>query len=614
MRIGPIGLVAACGALTLAAGAVGARSAMFQGGPSHLGRYGDTSVSSIEEVAWSVSTGGPIRGNATVADDAVYFGSGDGDLYSVTAADGVLRWTFHTGGAVHSTPAVAEGQVIFASRDHILYDVDQSSGKLRWKFQMGSDLPFAWGFDAYLSSPTVVGSMVYVGSGDGNVYALDLESGRVRWQTDLGCRLRSSPAVADGTVYIGGTDGIVYAIDASTGAMLRRFQTEGATLDFEDVGFDRRSIMSSPAIVGDRLLVGSRDGRLYAFDRNTGAIDWTSSHKTSWVISSPTAADGEVFVGSSDGRFVQAVDLASGHELWRVKTPGNVWASFAVAGDLAYVGDWGGTLFAFDRKTGEVIWRYHAGGGIYGSPVIAGDTVYVGSEDGRMVALRGLLHDAIPRPIARRVVYWEDSPAYNWFHFGVDVFIRDTLRSNGYDVLDGKQLADFMRERLEDRAPSVVIFAKNVVPATLLDADVTSASLLRQFLQVGRVVWLGPTPLAYVQDPESGKTVAIDFERPTSVLGLHYAGPDTRAFAGYYRTAVTEAGARRGLHGWFTGMCAIDPSEVTSVFAVDEYGRAGAWEKTFGGPEGTGLVQLWVDRDHPSGLAQVMDVAEFGLR
>jgi hypothetical protein len=321
-----------------------------------------------------------------------------------------------------------------------------------------------------------------------------------------------------------------------------------------------------------------------------------------------------VFVGSSDGRFVQAVDLETGNEAWRVRTPGNVWSSFALAGSLAYVGAWDGTFYAFDQATGTVAWHFHAGGGIYGSPVVAGDTIYVGSEDGRMLALRGPTTESAQRPVARRVVYWEDSPAYNWFHRGSDVFIRETLKADGFEVMDAAQLADFMRQRLEDRQPSVVVFAKNVVPAALLDAPLSPRSLLRRYLEVGRVVWLGPTPLAYVQDPESGKTVAIDFERPTRVLGLHYAGPDTRAFGGYHGTNVTELGRRRGLHGWFTPICAIEPSEVDAVLAIDEYGHAGAWEKTYGGPPGTGLVQLWVDRDRPGDLAPILDAAEFGLR
>jgi len=77
---------------------------------------------------------------------------------------------------------------------------------------------------------------------------------------------------------------------------------------------------------------------------------------------------------------------------------------------------------------------------------------------------------------------------------------------------------------------------------------------------------------------------------------------------------VTAEGARRGLRGWWVSPSALDEGEVTAVLARDEYGRAAAWEKTFGGPPGTGLLQLWVDRDTPHDLGSVRTAAEHGLR
>src|SRR5881392_2555015 len=41
-----------------------------------------------------------------VADGAVYFGSGDGNLYSLDANSGALRWKFRTGDVVHASPAI----------------------------------------------------------------------------------------------------------------------------------------------------------------------------------------------------------------------------------------------------------------------------------------------------------------------------------------------------------------------------------------------------------------------------------------------------------------------------------------------------------------------------
>jgi hypothetical protein len=50
------------------------------------------------------------------------------------------------------------------------------------------------------------------------------------------------------------------------------------------------------------------------------------------------------------------------------------------------------------------------------------------------------------------------------------------------------------------------------------------------------------------------------------------------------------------------------------VLALDEAGGAGAWVKSFGGPEGTGLVQLWISRDTPGPLTEIRAAVEYGLR
>ena len=56
----------------------------------------------------------------------------------------------------------------------------------------------------------------------------------------------------------------------------------------------------------------------------------------------------------------------------------------------------------------------------------------------------------------------------------------------------------------------------------------------------------------------------------------------------------------------------MDPEEVTTVLVVDETGLASSWVKNYGGPEGTGLVQLSIPRDRPIDLTFVKQAAEFG--
>ena len=80
-----------------------------------------------------------------------------------------------------------------------------------------------------------------------------------------------------------------------------------------------------------------------------------------------------------------AASVARGH-----RAP--VWSSPAVAGDMVYVGDGSGTVYALDRASGRERWRHQAGRRIFSSPVIADGVLYVGNDDGSVYAIRGFGH------------------------------------------------------------------------------------------------------------------------------------------------------------------------------------------------------------------------------
>ena len=59
---------------------------------------------------------------------AVYFGSGDGNIYSLNAASGALNWKFKTGDVVHASPAIADGTLFVGSWDSYFYALDAATG------------------------------------------------------------------------------------------------------------------------------------------------------------------------------------------------------------------------------------------------------------------------------------------------------------------------------------------------------------------------------------------------------------------------------------------------------------------------------------------------------
>ena len=77
-------------------------------------------------------------------------------------------------------------------------------------------------------------------------------------------------------------------------------------------------VISSPAVVGGVVYVGSNDGRLYAIDEATGALKWKFATGARDALLRLRLPDGVVFFGSYDGNFY-AVDAATGKVRWKFK-------------------------------------------------------------------------------------------------------------------------------------------------------------------------------------------------------------------------------------------------------------------------------------------------------
>ena len=350
-----------------------------------------------------------------------------------------------------------------------------------------------------------------------------------------------------------------------------------------------------------------RDGFLYAVDAATGKQAWRVDHQMSWVNTSPAFADGVVYAGSSDERFLQAVDARTGRELWRLATQRPVWSSPAVAGDMVYVGDGSGTVYAVDRASGRERWRHQAGRRIFSSPVIADGVLYVGNDDGGVYAIRGS-----DTPMLR-AVFW-DTTLVRASRVVTHRELRDYLAERGYEVLDSRALARFLTARVQDRSPSVVVFSMDHLPATVAPVAADTV-LFRRYLDAGgKVVWPGIPPLIWPRDPATGDSpeyIRIDRSGAARLLGVDHA----RSNFDNYGAVVTDAGLRWGLSGWWDSNWGVDPAGVTETLAMDDNGLASSWVRSYGGAPGTGFVRVyggnWSAGGPTASFAAVQAVAEY---
>lgn len=280
--------------------------------------------------AWDVFTSSP-----AVANGKVYFGLGDGNVYAVDAASGILQWKFATGDVVHASPAVVGGTVFAGSWNGQFHALDAATGAQKWMFKGGED-PAIHNQVGFQSSAAVVDGTVYVGCRDAHVYALDAATGRKRWDYPTSKSwVIGTPAVRDGVVYVGTSDSSRFmALDARTGRLRWNFDAKSY-------------VFSSAALAGDLAYVGSHNGRLYAVDTRTGKLAWrfqteASKQDRMKILNADGSLNQEAFApvfGDFQDMYI---------DFYRFISIGAIMSSPAVDQGVVYVGSMDGNLYALN--------------------------------------------------------------------------------------------------------------------------------------------------------------------------------------------------------------------------------------------------------------------------
>jgi hypothetical protein len=128
----------------------------------------------------------------------------------------------------------------------------------------------------------------------------------------------------------------MFALDAKTGKPVWRTNTSKVA------PYGHGGFFSSPAIGFGRVYAARDDGTVYAFDEQTGKVEW-SFDAGDYVYGSPAVA----------------------------RVPGTP--------PSVYIGAENGRFFALDAGTGKARWHYDVGGPIPGTATVIGHTVYTSS-------------------------------------------------------------------------------------------------------------------------------------------------------------------------------------------------------------------------------------------
>ena len=137
----------------------------------------------------------------------------------------------------------------------------------------------------------------------------------------------ATPLVIDGKMYLTTAWSKVKAFDAKTGESLWEYDPEvpGET----GVKACCDTVNRGLATWGDKLFLGTLDGRLIALDRDTGNVEWETvtvdQTKSYTITGAPRVIDGKVIIGNGGAEFgvrgfVAAYDVSDGDQLWKFYT------------------------------------------------------------------------------------------------------------------------------------------------------------------------------------------------------------------------------------------------------------------------------------------------------
>lgn len=347
---------------------------------------------------WTYALGAGTWAPPVVDSGIIYVGGSDGVFHAVRSADGRALWTWTGPNAIDGAATVGASAVYFLDTKFNLIALDRDHGVLRWRtplhneFRAGGSVPENPTFNHRAARPLLHDGILYVGSSDGGVYAIDPATGNQLWRHDAKAPVFCTLGVHDNDTLLFGTmDGSIVLLDRHTRAEKFRAKTGGG-------------VVTTPVVVDGRVIAGSRDYQLYAFNLADGSVAWRYSYWFSWIESSPVLRDGLLYVGGSDYARVSAIDAKSGRARWSTIVHGMTWGSPLVTARHIFAGTVNqnipGTLIAhtaglvkLDRVTGEVLWQVVLPpappgqfAGYAGSLALADDQVIAAGFDGVLAA------------------------------------------------------------------------------------------------------------------------------------------------------------------------------------------------------------------------------------
>ncbi|WP_407692155.1 outer membrane protein assembly factor BamB family protein [Qipengyuania gaetbuli] len=272
---------------------------------------------------------------------------------------------------------------------------------------------------------------------------------------------------------------------------------------------NRRRLGAAPVIGNGKLYAVGTDGRVSAFDAQTGARSWSYQTQLS-DDTRPSAFGGGVsysngtVYGTDGAGNVFALNAQTGAELWKVKPGGPLRGSPTLAFDNVFVMTQDNLLFALNAADGSIQWDESGSttmAGVFGvaAPAAGQGTVVAGYTSGELIAYRyengrSLWADALARTsISTQVGALSDIDADPIIDNGRVYALGQGGRMAAYELVTGQRLWEL----------NVAGISTPAIAGEWIFALTDDARLIAIQRGTGKVRWL--TQMARYRDEEDKK-------------------------------------------------------------------------------------------------------------
>jgi len=210
----------------------------------------------------------------------------------------------------------------------------------------------------YKLQPVISGDTIYAASAEGEVKAIDRTRGKTLWKTDLETSLSGGVGIYENSLLLGTSEGFVLRLDATSGESVWSSRLSG-------------EVLAPPQGNGRIVIAQSYDGKLHGLDFDSGEKKWTYDSNVPVLTirgtSTPILEGNRVFAGFANGR-VMAFDAETGAVAWEVRVAisqgrseieriVDVDGTMALMGKELYASSYQGSVVSIDVASGRKLWQ-----------------------------------------------------------------------------------------------------------------------------------------------------------------------------------------------------------------------------------------------------------------